>query len=600
MFDGYLTFAGNEVVNVARTYAYIDAGYAPPGVTVNRCIECDTLPEAINDGKPYVSPIIDEAPWFDENNPDTWDFAGLIPLEITGLSGSTRTAEVTENARDGGAASLVRYASRTVAVTALLVGRTGASVEEGLVWLTQILQGTTCTVGTSTTPCAGDTLCAFASCPDSLDEVEDPSRGLVTEHLDPAQTGWRVTGGVFDQTTGLVAPAPGQVLRLTGPTLPCFSTASFSWNLRTTSGAVQAAAGAMNPTTGAIILPADGSVPPLTPITGGANGTIVPQKDWGDWVPVLWLSGRDAVIDPTWIHPAVMTVEDCVEKITRSYLDVTTIAGPTVTERIDFDCGYALKVEWTWHVGNPAIVAGSRTLVGNWSSAHNTADALGNGVVINDQGTMPGDKAACVFTVSAWWGDDPDTKCLTDPCCPGWVAPPQPPVLIDPCISVDGQVRRWSVTIPEIYSSNNMAVSAVTTIRNDNKPKRGLRIRLLQDPLAQGYNPANACNVCGEFNITYLPPKATMVIDGVRGTITTACENGVPVSTSASVRGSFVSDSSGHLAALPFEFPMLECSTSYVALVDIPVAYTKACGGHAVGESQGYLSLDVATYEVTL
>lgn len=200
IFDGFMTFAGDEVINVARTKAYVAAGYAPAGAEINVCDDCDSLLEMIGEDGPYSSPLIDDAPWFETSNPDSWDFAGIIPLEITGTSGSTRTAATTELTTDGGVASRVRYAGRTIAVSALLVGKTGCAVESGLSWLTTVLGGTSCSGPRQQGPagaCSGDELCMFTCCPDTLDET--PVEGeYVTVPVETTDPGWRTVSGTWE------------------------------------------------------------------------------------------------------------------------------------------------------------------------------------------------------------------------------------------------------------------------------------------------------------------------------------------------------------------------------------------------------------------
>lgn len=205
MFDGWMQLAGNEVINAARTMAYVNTGYIPAGVNVMDCLGCDSLAEMLGDKK-YESPMIDEAPWFESGNPDTWDFAGVLPLEITGLNGSTRRATVTEMVSDGGSVSGVRFASRTIAVTALLLGKTSCAVEAGLSWLSTVLAGSKCSgppTSAARSACEGDELCVLTCCPDELADVPMPGQ---TE-IDAVPIGrWVGTGGFYDATTGTMEP----------------------------------------------------------------------------------------------------------------------------------------------------------------------------------------------------------------------------------------------------------------------------------------------------------------------------------------------------------------------------------------------------------
>src|SRR5262245_4184278 len=83
----------NELVNNARAYAY---AYQAGSCWLRECLNCEAAALVIPGGPNYVSPKDDPAPWFDEANPDTNGFLGLIGLEVSGADDSTRTASVTE------------------------------------------------------------------------------------------------------------------------------------------------------------------------------------------------------------------------------------------------------------------------------------------------------------------------------------------------------------------------------------------------------------------------------------------------------------------------------------------------------------------------
>src|SRR5262245_49036895 len=109
-----MTFDGVEVVNFERLQTYVDsAGLVPPGVTLEACAGfCEGIGDAL--GQTYTAPQTDKpptipdpsldpgCPWYDADDPDSLDFAGVVPLGFTGLSGSTRTVTMVETMRDGG------------------------------------------------------------------------------------------------------------------------------------------------------------------------------------------------------------------------------------------------------------------------------------------------------------------------------------------------------------------------------------------------------------------------------------------------------------------------------------------------------------------
>jgi lysophospholipase L1-like esterase len=193
MYEGYMTYGGVEIVNSARAKVYAENGLVPTSVALN--CGCDSIPEAIGDD-PYTSVIIDQPPWYDPADPYPNDFAGVIPLTVTGLSGSTRVVEVMERLGDGGIPVRGRAASRTIGVTAALVGRSSAGIDAGMNWLSAILHPP-CAVAPS--GCSGETLQMFAACPETCDGITDPDATPETSTFltsDLRAIGGDLTGGV--------------------------------------------------------------------------------------------------------------------------------------------------------------------------------------------------------------------------------------------------------------------------------------------------------------------------------------------------------------------------------------------------------------------
>ncbi|MCL1900479.1 MAG: hypothetical protein FWG11_08235, partial [Promicromonosporaceae bacterium] len=177
MYDGYWTYDGVEIINVARLMAYRDNGVTPPGVKIEDCTSvCDGLSEALGHG-PYRTPLLDAPPWFSVNDPASADFAGVLPLEITGTDGSVRTVQMNDAVMGGARPSRPQYGARTIGVTALLLGRTTAGVQAGLTWLTSALhQG--CAGG----DCGGARLTGLTVCPDIVSGQVDPTSPQIVKN----------------------------------------------------------------------------------------------------------------------------------------------------------------------------------------------------------------------------------------------------------------------------------------------------------------------------------------------------------------------------------------------------------------------------------
>lgn len=162
MYEGYLSFGGKELINVARTAAYVENADSPIPLDTE-CIEQGDLRTALGDDV-YDSPLIDDAPWFDPNNMATNRFYGLWPIDIAGVDDSTATAPVTESIDEGGSIGAERRATRAVRVKAMLLAADTQAMDAGMSWLDHALAPSPCQQhGTGT--CGGSALCFFTSVP---------------------------------------------------------------------------------------------------------------------------------------------------------------------------------------------------------------------------------------------------------------------------------------------------------------------------------------------------------------------------------------------------------------------------------------------------
>lgn len=138
-YEGWMEYGGETVANIAATVAYVEAGYTPDGFIVEDCTgTCEDFSLLFGVDK-YRTPALDGAPWYDPEDPDTADFAGVVITGTSGLDDSTRTVEMTDTVTAGARPRRPRYNARTVGVTALLVGKSTAAVQAGFSWLRQVL-----------------------------------------------------------------------------------------------------------------------------------------------------------------------------------------------------------------------------------------------------------------------------------------------------------------------------------------------------------------------------------------------------------------------------------------------------------------------------
>lgn len=159
-WEGWLEFAGVEIVNASRTEAY--ARHAGAG-WFKAAIGNTDLVSVLDHGR-YDSPLQDEPDWTDPDVPESYAFLGAYPLSVQGLEDSTRTATVTESTLDGGVVGRPRAASKSVVMQLLLLGTTSAGTEYGHRWLKAALTGGPC-IGRDDSDCGGTDLCYLASEP---------------------------------------------------------------------------------------------------------------------------------------------------------------------------------------------------------------------------------------------------------------------------------------------------------------------------------------------------------------------------------------------------------------------------------------------------
>jgi hypothetical protein len=186
MHNGYLSLGGSdfatnqfELVNTGRVQAYIQNWNrrvrqgSENGECIDwyqNCDECDSADAIFTNGRGYVLPQVDPAPWYDPNVRDSAKFFGVVGLEITGAEDSTRTATVRTSLTGGGAISRLRYGPRTLVVRGLAVAADACGLEVGLNWMR-------CQYETTTVDCGQDFLWFLDCCPDCVSDPNSPPVG---------------------------------------------------------------------------------------------------------------------------------------------------------------------------------------------------------------------------------------------------------------------------------------------------------------------------------------------------------------------------------------------------------------------------------------
>ena len=393
MFKGYAGYGSVELLNVARLMKYTAEGGVPVDSTVEPMVgDYTDLPAALGH-EAYRTALLDYAPWYDPSNPDSAFFSGLLPLEITGLDGSTRGRSVTEGLSDGGTAGRARASSRVIGVTALALASGDAALDAGLAWLAGVLHPP---CADAPEACNGSPLTLFSAAPVYCNHTPDPDTGVITTELIPyPQTVSQFGPGlafndVYDtwlpSVCGMVSVTA--VVHLNPPEGEHIVGKVVVMELADRGGTVYASAQAD--------LPSDGSAVSITVTTEpspGFDAEWQPVLRWYD-AAVIWGGtaeegdydvigglGAGEETDPlytgvdadgpwllglgdgnlltvetwTYLHDAEYTTDACLTELRRSYRNVVTVDGPTVVEELTLDDGtpYAAKVEWTWVATDP-------------------------------------------------------------------------------------------------------------------------------------------------------------------------------------------------------------------------------------------------------
>lgn len=178
-WDGYYRFGDVEIINAARVRAYADALGMPWVKDAGTGKNPEGLAALLGDT--YIKPSVDPAPWYDNDIPESGDFAGVLPLEVNGIENSTRESTVFEFTHDGGNPGKLRESTKAVVFSVALVGLTEASVEYGMRWLKRALRRRDCSPG-STVSCRGERLVYARHAPDErLSAAESADDGVPTQ-----------------------------------------------------------------------------------------------------------------------------------------------------------------------------------------------------------------------------------------------------------------------------------------------------------------------------------------------------------------------------------------------------------------------------------
>ncbi len=135
-YDGWLEVDDTEFVNLSRTAQLAEVlGIDTVWITPSSVAWIQTALGGVD----YDD--ITEAPWYDASYPASAEFAGLVPLSMSGLDDSTLERTVTEYITDGGATGKGRNKTLPIVAGMAVIASTARGADYGARWMNRVLRG---------------------------------------------------------------------------------------------------------------------------------------------------------------------------------------------------------------------------------------------------------------------------------------------------------------------------------------------------------------------------------------------------------------------------------------------------------------------------
>lgn len=152
---------------------------------------------------------------------------------------------------------------------------------------------------------------------------------------------------------------------------------------------------------------------------------------------------------------------------------------------------------------------------------------------------------------------------LVDPDCPPLPAPPAPPSIDEECIVDPASWTRYTIDIPATAIPRFSSVLPVVLLRTGNASARQLRMRWYPNPDGLNITELPPCGYEGEVIVSYVPPRAEMVVDAIAREATASINDGPEQQATQLLYG----PDGG-----PMVWPELRCNQSYIFTVDVDSA----------------------------
>lgn len=547
MYEGWLSLAGTEIVNNERVRAYVAdmvPGLQMPGEG------CNGAPEGalrrILDDEPYRTPMLDDAPWVDPDDPDTYDFCGVFGLSVTGMDDSTRTATVTEHNTDGGGITGRRKGTRSVRVSALLIGVTQAAVEAGQQWLSVALEGD------CDGDCNGSDLCYLQAVVDPQDWGDRVSTAIDRAKLTAASGRYNTSTYKF---------TPGNTTRqLSAPNftlpLPCDEIV-WTWAVSGAAG-TQVRLHTYSETgqvfTDVLYIDSDGyaskSISDMGQGRTAARCSI--SLDVGTSVTVEAVSVE---------YRSEAKNSACFEHYMRQLRQVSPIDGPNTVTEYAPNNGAMRQVEFTLTSEQAYRFGRGISIVDFTDYNLTTVGSNHKQPVFQLEKTIPVPALSSAPTL------------VRDPACPVIPAPPRSNAAFTDCKPSTSWYVSYGVAIPGILIPLWHEAVISLSLFAGTRDARGVRVRFFPRPLGtfqqetdvmqspSSLLPVDEYTACGQFIVDYIPADGWMKLDGQL--------QRARVKAKGKKEGPGDHLLSGVRSHELFEWPVLTCGTDYLMAVDV-------------------------------
>lgn len=522
-YDGWIEFNGIELVNLSRTSQLAEALGIDSVWTNSESVQW--IEDALG-GSNYDA--VSSAPWYDAGFPASGEFAGLIPLSITGLDDSTLEASTIEYITDGGSSGKGRHKTLVMVANVAIIASTPRGAEFGKRWLDRVLRD-----GGANQFCSGSPMRYFRYPQDEGDPIPPVARrrdvsltrgtSVTRKRSTACSATWLTT---FTWTANDPFEYGDPVLVASNVAGTANSGDSFNY----ASNPMQAAGGSddeRGPRFGNSISYQSGLALPDAPNTYGravetAAGGSGRGVDWygnvqlanpgtsGQWLSQPVTPGETITVShyTRWTFTGALTA---VLMPRRFHDGVGNWVGASTQPSVGSLVGKS--GQWVRYSSTFVVPAGARFMtLGNWASGTSAiGDTMDQTALLIERASVPSPllpQGRMLMTMSSC--PVYDYTPIYDPLYPALVPAPEPPDFypegwaLVPGVAIR---RYWALTPPVEPSA--LRLVPILTLRTK------VAARMVRVQVWPGNSPVSPqCEPLWEAIVSYVPPDVDFVIDG--------------------------------------------------------------------------------------